>query len=170
MARWKEIKKSNNTKAPSPQKPAPHYAGFWSRFLAFVTDLFMIGMPITLLIMVFFGYDTMQSQPGFVDGLEGKVQPQQSNLLILLVTMLLWAITLFIFWFRTGQTPGKKMAQIVIVDEASQQKPTPLQLFVRLMIYIMPLLTFLSIFVMLMHPKKRTLHDLFSQTSVIYKR
>ncbi len=170
MARWKDVKKADKNQSSSPKSSTVHYAGFWSRFLAFVTDLFMIGIPITLLIMILFGYDTMQSQPGFVEGLESKIKPAEANLMIPLMTLLFWAFTLFIFWFRTGQTPGKKMAQIVIVDSVTLNRPSTLQLIVRLIIYIMPIFALLSLFVMLFHPRKYTLHDIFSRTSVIYKR
>jgi len=33
----------------------------------------------------------------------------------------------------------------------------------------MPIFAFFSFFIMLFHPKKKTLHDLISKTAVIYK-
>ena len=83
--------------------------------------------------------------------------------------MSLWSLITLAFWYKTGQTPGKKMAKIEIVDDKSSHKASFLQLFVRLIFFIMPIFAFFSLFVMLFHTKKRTLHDMLSGTSVIYK-
>lgn len=171
MARWKDVKKGNlkEHKVEIKKQPKVYYAGFWSRFLALVTDMFMIGLPIGILVMLLFGYDTMQSQPGFIDAIEGIKPEKEANPLIPLLTMSLWAIIVLLFWYRTGQTPGKKMAQIVIVDNKTFQKPSFLQLIVRLLFLVMPIFTFISMITVLFPPKKRALHDIFSGTCVIYK-
>ena len=166
MARWKDVK---NTKPKHTPEKRVVYAGFWSRFLALSVDIFMIGIPISLLIYFLFGYETMQNQPGFMDAIEGVKPEHAPNALIPLLTMSLWSLITLIFWKATGQTPGKKMARIIIVDSTSFKKATLLQLVVRLLFFIMPIFAFISFFVMLLHPKKRTLHDIFSRTSVIYK-
>lgn len=168
MARWKDVKKGRVV-PKSGASPKVHYAGFWSRFLALATDIFMIGMPIGLLIMLLFGYDTMQSQPGFMDAIEGTRPENRANPLIPLITLSLWVITVLSFWQTTGQTPGKKMARIVIVNSRDLKKPSFLQLAARLLFFIVPVFAFLSLIIMLFHPKKRTLHDLMSGTAVIYK-
>ncbi len=171
MARWKDVKKGRvTTKDQNTQQEKVFYAGFWSRFLALSVDVFMIGIPISILIYLSFGYETMQSQPGFLDAIEGIRQDQEPNILIPLLTMSLWSVITLVFWYKTGQTPGKKMANIIIVDARSHKKASLLQLIIRLLFFIMPLFAFLSFFLMLFHPKKKTLHDIFSQTAVIYKR
>ena len=170
MARWKDVKKGKIKKeVKSKIHPKVHYAGFWSRFFAIVTDMFMIGIPIGILVMVFFGYDTMQAQPGFIDAIEGVKPEKEANPFIPVLTMSLWAVIVLGFWYKTGQTPGKKMAQIVIVDSKTFKKPSFWQLIVRLLFLVMPLFTFVSMITMLFPPKKRTLHDIFSGTCVIYK-
>jgi len=166
MARFKDVKKLN---IKSTANPKVHYAGFWSRFLALSVDIFMIGIPISILIYFSFGYETMQSQPGFLDAIEGVKPEQKANPLIPLLTMSLWSIITLMFWIKTGQTPGKKMAHIQIIDLNTLHKSTPIKLMVRLLFFIMPIFAFFSLFIMLFHPKKRTLHDIFSGTAVIYK-
>lgn len=156
-----------NTKRDVKKKV--HYAGFWSRFLALSVDVFMIGIPISILIYFSFGYETMQSQPGFIDAITGLKPEQKPNGMIPLLTMFLWSLITLIFWHKTGQTPGKKMAHIEIVDNTNFQKASFLKLCVRLIFFIMPIFAFFSFFIMLFHPKKRTLHDMFSGTAVIYK-
>ncbi len=168
MPRWKDVKKGKLPESKKSEKRVV-YAGFWSRFLALSVDVFMIGIPISILIYFTFGYETMQSQPGFIDAIEGIKPDQTPNALIPLLTMSLWSLITLGFWNVTGQTPGKKMAKVIIVDNTSLQRATLVQLLVRLLFFIMPIFAFISFFVMLFHPKKRTLHDIFSGTAVIYK-
>lgn len=169
MARSKNIKKQKISKE-SKTKKMVFYAGFWSRFLALSVDIFMIGIPISILIYFSFGYETMQSQPGFVDAIEGLQPEQKANALIPLLTMSLWSLITLGFWTQTGQTPGKKMASIEIVDSKTLKKASFLKLLVRLLIFMMPIFAFFSFFIILTNPKKRTLHDILSGTAVIYKK
>jgi uncharacterized RDD family membrane protein YckC len=197
MARWKDVKKGRTVQkeVKTQNKPRVIYAGFWSRFLAFVTDVFMIGIPIVLIIMIFFGYETIKNQPGFMDGVEDamakksvkekviqtnttaetslpsveEVEKKAPDPLTFFITLALWAVIILGFWSRTGQTPGKKMAKIILVDSYTFKKPSFLQLIMRFVFLIMPLFAFISIPLMLLTKKKRTLHDLISRTTVIYK-
>ncbi|MDF1880431.1 RDD family protein [Sulfurimonas sp. MAG313] len=169
MARFRDVKKTK-VKVKETTKDTVYYAGFWSRFLALSVDIFMIGIPISILIYLSFGYETMQNQPGFMDAIEGLSPNQEANPFIPLMTMSLWSLITLVFWIKTGQTPGKKMAHIKIVNTQNYQQASPIQLLTRLIFFIMPIFAFLSLFVMLFHPKKRTLHDMISGTSVIYKR
>lgn len=198
MARWKDVKKGKAIKqgTKTQAKPRIIYAGFWSRFLALVTDIFMIGIPIVLVIMIAFGYETIKNQPGFMDGVADAIAKQaakeksisapsltetntstslqalekkESNPLTFFITLALWAIAILTFWSRSGQTPGKKMAKIILVDSDTFKKPSFLQLIMRFVFLIMPLFVFISIPLMLLTRKKLTLHDLISRTTVIYK-
>lgn len=172
MARWKDVRKKGKQAELSSGKRRETqiiYAGFWSRFLALSVDVFMIGIPISLLIYLLFGYETMQSQPGFMDALKGIKPSEEPNPLIPLLTLSLWSIVTLAFWYKTGQTPGKKMAKIIIVDNKTYRRASLAQLVVRLLFFIMPIFAFVSFFVMLFHPKKRTLHDMISGTAVIYR-
>lgn len=166
----KALKKNrqHNKNKETPPASKVIYAGFWPRFLALCVDIFMIGIPISILIYLLFGYETMQSQPGFMDAIEGISPAKEPNPLIPALTMGLWSLITLAFWHHSGQTPGKKMAHIVIVDSASFHKATLGQLAVRLLFFIMPIFAFASFFIMLFHPKKRTLHDIISRTAVIY--
>ena len=169
MARSKNLrnKKTLNADAKNTNTQL-FYAGFWSRFLALSVDVFMIGIPISLLIYFSFGYETMQNQPGFIDAIEGIKPEKEPNIYIPLLTMALWSLITLLFWYKTGQTPGKKMAHIMIIDAKTKKKASLPQLLIRLIFFIMPIFAFLSFFIMLFHPKKKTLHDLLSQTAVIY--
>lgn len=170
MARWKDVKSKKALNiAKNDTSTQLFYAGFWSRFLALSADVFMIGIPISLLIYFSFGYETMQNQPGFIDAIEGIKPEKEPNPYIPLLTMFLWSFITLLFWYKSGQTPGKKMANIMIIDAKTKTKASLPQLLVRLIFFIMPIFAFFSFFIMLFHPKKKTLHDLLSRTAVIYK-
>lgn len=170
MSRSKDVKKKKPLKVDKNNSSSPlFYAGFWSHFLALSVDVFMIGIPISLLIYFSFGYETMQNQPGFIDAIEGITPEQEPNAYIPLLTMSLWSLITLVFWHKTGQTPGKKMANIMIIDAETKTKASLPQLLIRLIFFIMPIFAFFSFFIMLFHPKKKTLHDLISKTAVIYK-
>lgn len=166
--RWREIKQKKNITA-TKDKPDVHYAGFWSRTLAFTTDIFMIGIPITIIIMIFFGYEQIQSA-GFSDALmqTQKAQEQAPNPLASIIQFTLFITAFVLFWKISGQTPGMKMARIEIVDAVSLERASYLQLITRFFGYFFSLLLFGYLWG-LMRPDKRMLPDLISRTAIIYK-
>ena len=166
--RWRDIKQKKNISTP-PQKPKVQYAGFWSRTLAFITDIFMIGIPITIIIMIFFGYDQMQTA-GFTDAVmqTQKAQQHAPNPLASIVQLLLFMGSFVLLWKTAGQTPGMKMAHIEIVDASGYGKPSYLQLVLRFFSYVLSLFFFGYLWG-LFRKDKRMLHDLISRTAIIYK-
>jgi uncharacterized RDD family membrane protein YckC len=72
-------------------------------------------------------------------------------------------------WRYDGQTPGKKLARIAVVD-ANTLKPAPYwKLIVRFLGYMLSLITLCGFFIGLFRTDKRALHDLISGTCVINK-
>lgn len=169
--RWREIKKGGAAAQKSEEQPKVYYAGFWSRFLGFVTDVFMIGMPISLLLMVLFGYDnTMKS----ADGLDVLMQNEAaltnapdptSSILQIVLSMTVYVI----FWRMKGQTPGKKIARIKVVDANTFERASWLRLIIRFIGYLFSAITLIGFFIGLFRKDKRALHDLISHTAVIYE-
>lgn len=148
--------------------PSVRYAGFWSRAMAFVTDLFMIGLPVSLVIMMTFGYDQVKSA-GAMDvilqteeAVTRAPDPTGS-----IVQILLSLVIYVLFWHTTGQTPGKKMVQIMVVDAKTNNRASWFQLIVRFVGYLLSTITLVGFFVGLLRRDKRTLHDLISRTAVI---
>jgi uncharacterized RDD family membrane protein YckC len=166
--RWRDIKHKKNITTPT-QKTKVHYAGFWSRTLAFITDVFMIGIPITIIIMIFFGYEQMQTA-GFSDAMmqTQKAQAQAPNPVASIVQFTLFMTAFVLFWKITRQTPGMKMARIEIVDAGSFKSASYLQLIARFLSYFISLFLFGYLWG-LMRRDKRMLHDLISHTAIIYK-
>jgi len=166
--RWRNIKQ--NIKTTTTTKPPDyHYAGFWLRFLAFITDIFMIGIPITIIIMLFFGYEQMHSA-GFSDALmqTEAAQKHAPNPLASIVQFFLYISSFVLFWKLTGQTPGMKMARIEILDAKTFQRPSYLQLIARFLSYFLSLFLFGYLWG-LMRKDKRMLPDLVARTVIVYK-
>jgi len=166
--RWRDIKQKKNITSSS-KKPKVLYAGFWSRTLGFITDLFMIGIPITIVIILFFGYDQINSA-GFSDALlqNQKAHEQAPNPLASIVQLLLFMTAYILFWRVAGQTPGMKMARIEVVDSATFRTASYLQLTARFFGYFISLFFFGYLWG-LFRKDKKMLHDLLSRTAVIYK-
>ena len=70
-------------------------------------------------------------------------------------------------WRRTGQTPGKKFAQIKVVDAKTQELASYPKLIIRFFGYFVSVLTF-GYLIALLREDKRALHDLISGTAVVY--
>lgn len=166
--RWRDIKQKKNIPSPS-KKPKVLYAGFWSRTLGFITDLFMIGIPITIVIIIFFGYDQINSA-GFGDAVmqNRKAYEQAPNPLASAVQLLLFMTAYILFWKTARQTPGMKMARVEVVDALSFETASYLQLVTRFFGYFFSLFFFGYLWG-LFRKDKRMLHDLISRTAVIYK-
>ncbi len=154
-----ETKSRSNTRV--------YYAGFWSRLLAFVVDIFMIGLPITFIIMAIFGYESMQ-EANTLALLQGQTPENKPDPMIAFTQMSLSLLVYVGFWYQTGQTPGKKLAMIKVVDATTLQTASIVQLCVRFLSYFLSFITLVGFFLPLVLPKKQALHDLLSHTLVIY--
>lgn len=172
-ANWRQVKKQSQESSTTPL-PKVHYAGFWSRVLAFVIDVFMIGLPVTFIIMAIFGYDHMQSM-STMDVLQGikpldahgnEIKPDPT---MAIVQLLLFATIVIVLWkFDGGRTPGKRLSKTKIVDNKTLAEPKLWQLIIRFFAYFLSFITIVGFLLPLVHPKKLTLHDLIAGTVVIY--
>lgn len=164
--RWRKIKNNKNKDNNKTKTNSIIYATFISRLFAFVTDLFMIGLPVSLVIMIFFGHDAMQGVSA-IDVLEHKdVAPPNPWLSITQVGLSMLIYTLL--WHRDGQSPGKKLARITIVNAKDYNKPTYIQLLIRFFAYFISFISLIGFFVGLFRKDNRALHDLLSGTAVVY--
>ena len=167
--RWRKIKQKKNSSVPTKDNTIL-YAGFWSRFMAFTTDIFMIGIPITIIIIIFFGYDQTHSA-GFSDALmqTDKAQAHAPNPIASIIQLLLYLSAFVLFWKKSGQTPGMKMAGIKIIDAKSLNIPSYFQLFVRFFSYPLSLIFFGYLWGVF-RKDKSMLPDLISRTTLIYRK
>jgi len=165
--RWRTLKTKKQS-YPQLQKPKTLFAPFWPRAAGFVTDIFMIGLPISLITMAIFGYDQMHSASG-LDVLvhDPKAQSNPPNPIASITQMGLFLITYVWLWHTSGQTPGKKLSRIRVVDAQTLQNASVLKLTLRFIGYFISLITLVGFFIGLFRRDKRALHDLLSGTAVI---
>ncbi len=128
------------------------YATNSSKIKAFITDNFLLMMPIIYIVF----YIVMGGREEFRD-----------NLFIGWIMIFAPLVIIqSIFLSRSGQTPGYKAYQIKLLDDISGKKPSFL---VALFRSILALLSFFTIFgwlMMFMRKDRKTLHDLLSNTAV----
>ncbi|MBV5321236.1 MAG: RDD family protein [Sulfuricurvum sp.] len=163
--RWRTLK---TKKQSSPPKTKTLFALFWPRVAGFATDIFMIGLPISLITMMLFGYDQMHTASG-LDVLvhNPKAQSNPPNPIASITQISLFLLTYVWFWHHNGQTPGKKLSHIRVVDASTLQNAPYWKLILRFIGYFLSFITLIGFFVGLFRKDKRALHDLISGTAVI---
>lgn len=167
--RFRDIKKQSKLPKKEPALVAD-YAGFLDRAKAFVTDIFMIGLPVALIIMMMFGYNETKSA-GALDVIvkDKKALEHAPNPMASIVQIVLIMGVHVLLWRKDGQTPGKKFAHIKVVDASTLKEASYFKLIIRFIGYFISLLT-LGFLMGLLRDDKKTLHDLLSGTAVIYTK
>lgn len=164
------MKRPKHRKISTKQPPQPLslYASFWSRALAFTTDIFMIGLPVSLLMILLFGYDQMHTAGG-IDVLSQNTQALKNppNPIASVTQLLLFMIISVALWHSPFQTPGKKLARIQVVEASTLKRAPYWKLVLRFLGYFISFITLVGFFVGLFRRDNRTLHDLISGTAVI---
>ena len=138
----------------------PKFAGFWTRFWAYVIDLIIVSSISGILIKPLFRIvDFPISNPGFL-----LFSPYKVALLILFLTY--FAVMTKIF----SQTVGKMILGIKVIRTDSSNLTWGNILFREVIgRFISKLLTIPYLLVIFM-PKKEALHDLFADTYVIHEQ
>ena len=167
--RWRTLKKRQKA-PPSPPKIEYDRARFRERALGFATDLFMIGIPVSVVMMLFFGHDQMHTA-GAMDVIvhnHDKAPPSPVSSIAQIVLMLIAYVGL---WHRDGQTPGKRLTHTRVVDAITHQEASYWKLVLRFLGYFISLIPFgLGYALAWMRTDGRALHDLLSGTMVIRDR
>jgi uncharacterized RDD family membrane protein YckC len=157
MARWRDVKKGKIT--PKPQKKGKELnseifscASPLRRIKAFITDMFMIMMPI----MYITTYIIMNGKDDF----------QASNIAHWITTAIYGAIIIS-FWVFKGQTPGFKAYDIILVDDKTKQKLGWLKATLRYIAFLISAVSIVGVLLPFFRKDKKTFQDLLMQTSVI---
>lgn len=158
-----------------------HYASFTQRLWAIVID-YVIIVSIYSVILAFIPQKILLTLVAPLDSVitstPSLLSPyfQMSAIRILrlyLVIQLLLAITNYAYAVylvsHTGQTIGKKIMGIRVIDVATGKHPRSMQAYMRETIgkLISGILLGIGFFMMLQNKKKQTWHDQISNTAVI---
>lgn len=151
MSRWRDVKQGRETHKIEKEKPLPTFtiSRPLDRFKAFVTDSFMILMPL----MYFVFYVVMGSREEFAENM-------LLGWLYIFVPHFLIVITLYKL---KGQTPGYKQYDIKVVN-TKIETPTLTQLILRYVIFTLSIFFPAGLFFCFMRKDKKNMHDILSGT------
>ena len=158
MARWRNIKnkkQSNNTNTTKESKTKEdniQYAPIITKIKAFITDMFMIMMPLSYFTTYFI--------------LDGK-NDFQSNDLARWGVSIAFGIVSIIFWNKTGQTPGYKAYEIKLVDSLTLKNISYIQGVNRYIVFLVSYTLLIGFFVPFFRKDRKSLHDIVSGSCVI---
>jgi len=156
--RFRNVKQGKNkeivTEIPVQKNKYP-YASSGLKIKAFLTDSFMLVMPIMYVVF----YLIMGGREGFAE----------HKMLGWVYILLPLVIAQSIFMFKTGQTPGYRAYNLTLIDVSSGEKPSLFIIIFRNLAAILSLFTFFGWIMMFFRKDNKTLHDLLSGTATIIK-
>jgi len=155
--RFRKVKQGKVAEGPEAKTSAPKstrpYASASLRMKAFLTDTFMLMMPIMYVVV----YLAMGSLQAFAtERLKGWIY-----IFVPLV------IVQTLFMGISAQTPGYRAYNLTLIDEATGKKPSWGIILFRNLAAILSALTMAGWLMMFVRKDRKTLHDLLSNTAVI---
>ncbi len=152
--RFRDTKQKRATKTDYVEKPGIPFATTGKKAKAFLTDLFMLLMPILYLsIYVVF------------DGLEDVASHRLEAWAYAMIPFLL-ILTIFMFKDE-GRTPGARSQSLKVIEFHSLNKPSLFSLIFRNFTLLFSLFIPIFWFIPFFRKDKRMVHDLLSATCVI---
>jgi uncharacterized RDD family membrane protein YckC len=151
MARWRDVKKGKVEK--KEEKKRIHYAKITDRLKAFLTDTFMITMPIIYIVI----YLIMGDREAF------KEHMAQGWLYIIIPHFII--VTLL--WTIKGQTPGMKAYNIKVVKYKDLTNINFLQAVIRYIFLPISIISVVGLLIAFFREDRATLADLISFSKVI---
>jgi len=149
LSRWRDIKQGKVSKENKREKPTPKISPLHVRFKAFITDTFLILMPIMYIVF----YAIMGSREGF------KEHMLQGWIYILVPQIII--VTLFLYF--KNQTPGYKAYNIKLVT-IKMQEPSFFQVFARTILFSICTFLIIPLFYPFFQKDKLSIHDLITKT------
>jgi uncharacterized RDD family membrane protein YckC len=135
------------------------YLGFWSRVLATLVDCILSGILIYPLLHLVYG-PMYWSSTALVKG------PMD-----FIISFVLPAIAIVMFWVAKQATPGKMLIRAKIVDAKTGGKPTTRQMVIRYLGYYLAMIPFFVGFLLVaFDPRKQGLHDKLAGTLVVRRK
>lgn len=152
--RWRDVKQGKiKKKQEVDDTPKIKYATNIAKFKAFITDAFLLSMPVIYIVMYFvFG-----GREGFRDHM----------LLGWIYFLLPLGIIVALFQSLKGQTPGMKAYDLKIIDLKSETSPSFIQAFWRFLVFNMAFFSLLLLLGGVFRKDKRGIWDILSNSAVI---
>ena len=157
--RFRDIKQGKiQEETPKVKSPSDKedYASVGLKIKAFLTDAFMLLMPIMYVV--------------FYLVMDGREDFAAHKLLGWIYILLPLVLVQTIFMYLTGQTPGYRAYHITLIDENTKKKPSLFVIIFRNLAAILSLFTLLGWALMFFRKDNKTLHDLLSATAVVNKK
>ena len=132
------------------------YAGFWIRVGASLIDTVILLLITTPLLLMIYGDTYWDSQSLILGSWD------------FIISYILPAIAIIIFWTYKSATPGKMALKLTILDAKTGQKPTKTQFIIRYLGYFVssiPLL--LGLIWVGIDKRKQGWHDKMAGTVVV---
>jgi uncharacterized RDD family membrane protein YckC len=156
IKRFRDVKQGKAKDSSSEiksTKPILHYASAGLKIKAFLTDAFMLVMPIMYIVFYL-----------IMDGREGFAAHKLLGWIAILIPLV---IVQTLFMYYSAQTPGYRAYNIKVIDERTQQKPSLFSILFRNLCAILSLFTIVGWIMMFFRKDSKTLHDLLSATAVV---
>ena len=152
--RFRDTKQNRETKTDYVEKPRIPFATLGIKAKAFLTDVFMLLMPL-LYISIYLIHDGLEDVASH--RLEAWAYAMIPFLLILTIFMLK----------DEGRTPGARAQSLKVIEFHSLNKPSFFSIIFRNFSLLFSLFIPIFWFIPLFRKDKRMLHDLLSATCVI---
>lgn len=152
----KQGKVSVEEKRPKKEVDNSNYASVGLKIKAFLTDAFMLLMPIMYVVFYL-----------VMDGREGFAEDKLFGWLYILVPLI---IVQTLFMHYSGQTPGYRAYDITLIDERTKEKPSFFIILFRNVSAVLSLFTIIGWALMFFRKDNKNLHDLLSATAVVNKK
>lgn len=158
MAKWRDVKQNKLKKIQikAQEKELKDFFDSTSlpkRIKAFLTDTFLITTPIFYIVI----YLIMGSGEDFAE----------NRVLGWSIILIFHSFIIFIFWLKSGQTPGLKAYEIKLVDNKTKKRVSFLQVIIRYIITLFSIISIFLLFVPFFRKDKKTIQDIFSNTLII---
>lgn len=136
------------------------YAGFWIRVWASLIDTALLMLVVVPLMLMIYGPAYFAPEAALIRG------PAD-----LLISWLLPALAVVLFWLLRRATPGKMAIAATVVDASTGEALTPRQALLRYVGYFVSTLPFgLGLIWVAFDPKKQGWHDKLAGSVVIRRR
>ena len=158
MSRWRDVKQGKVEEQKQKvvktikEKLVLRNASLILRFKAFLTDTFMLTMPLMYIVT----YVVLGSLEDF----------SSQKMLGWLYIMLPHLIIVLALWYFKRQTPGMKAYDLYIVDSNTGKKPSVASLINRYVFTTLSIVLFFTMFIPFLNKSRRTLQDFVSGTII----